>query len=197
MNHYLITIQYDGSAHRGWQRLANESDTVQGILENALSAYFKESIRITGSGRTDAGVHALHQYADFFCRASLNIQDTQFLTDFNNTLPSDIRVTGIRPVSAKFHSRKSAVGKIYTYYTVLSDKPDVFSRNYAYCPADTPFRLKNAELPPLSYSEMRTAADALCGTHDFTSFTSDKTPVNPMCAGLILSLLILSHCPPA
>lgn len=176
MNHYLITIQYDGSANRGWQRLANEPDTVQGILENALSAYFKESIRITGSGRTDAGVHALHQYADFFCRASLNIQDTQFLTDFNNTLPSDIRVTGIRPVSAKFHSRKSAVGKIYTYYMVLSDKPDVFSRNYAYCPADTPFRLKNAELPPLSYSEMRTAADALCGTHDFTSFTSDKTP---------------------
>ena len=80
MNHYLITIQYDGSAHHGWQRLANESDTVQGILENALSAYFKESIRITGSGRTDAGVHALRQYADFFCRASLNIQDTQFLT---------------------------------------------------------------------------------------------------------------------
>ena len=175
MNHYLITIQYDGSAHHGWQRLANESDTVQGILENALSAYFKESIRITGSGRTDAGVHALHQYADFFCRASLNIQDTQFLTDFNNTLPPDIRVTGIRPVSAKFHSRKSAVGKIYTYYTVLSDKPDVFSRNYAYCPADTPFRLKNAELPPLSYSEMRTAADALCGTHDFTSFEMSKS----------------------
>ena len=89
MNHYLITIQYDGSAHRGWQRLANEPDTVQGILENALSAYFKESIRITGSGRTDAGVHALRQYADFFCRASLNIQDTQFLTDFNKNLPSD------------------------------------------------------------------------------------------------------------
>ena len=86
MNHYLIAIQYDGSAHRGWQRLANEPDTVQGILENALSAYFKESIRITGSGRTDAGVHALRQYADFFCRASLNIQDTQFLTDFNKSV---------------------------------------------------------------------------------------------------------------
>lgn len=161
MNHYLITIQYDGSAHRGWQRLANESRTVQGILENALSAYFKESIRITGSGRTDAGVHALHQYADFFCRASLNIQDTQFLTDFNNTLPSDIRVTGIRPVSAKFHSRKSAVSKTYTYYTMLSGKPDVFFKNYAYCPADTPFRLKNADLPPLSYPEMRTARRCL------------------------------------
>lgn len=176
MNHYLITIQYDGSAHRGWQRLANEPDTVQGILENALSAYFKESIRITGSGRTDAGVHALRQYADFFCRASLNIQDTQFLTDFNKTLPSDIRVTSIRPVSAGFHSRKSAVSKTYTYYTMLSGKPDVFFKNYAYCPADTPFRLKNADQPPLSYPEMRTAADALCGTHDFTSFTSDKTP---------------------
>lgn len=128
MNHYLITIQYDGSAHRGWQRLANEPDTVQGILENALSAYFKESIRITGSGRTDAGVHALRQYADFFCRASLNIQDTQFLTDFNKALPSDIRVTSIRPVSAGFHSRKSAVSKTYTYYTMLSGKPDVFSK---------------------------------------------------------------------
>ena len=100
MNHYLITIQYDGSAHRGWQRLANESDTVQGILENALSAYFKESIRITGSGRTDAGVHALRQYADFFCRASLNIQDTQFLTDFNKTLfPPDF--TAAKAPSAK------------------------------------------------------------------------------------------------
>ena len=173
MNHYLITIQYDGSAHRGWQRLANESDTVQGILENALSAYFKESIRITGSGRTDAGVHALHQYADFFCRASLNIQDTQFLTDFNNTLPSDIRVTSIRPVSAKFHSRKSAVGKIYTYYTVLSDKPDVFSRKCA--------------PPPMP-----------CAAHTtLPALPQIKPPVNPMCAGLILSLLILSHCPPA
>ena len=79
MNHYLIAIQYDGSAHRGWQRLANEPDTVQGILENALSAYFKESIRITGSGRTDAGVHALRQYADFFCRASLNIQQNIYI----------------------------------------------------------------------------------------------------------------------
>ena len=60
MNHYLITIQYDGSAHRGWQRLANEPDTVQGILENALSAYFKESIRITGRSPLK------RQYADMF-----------------------------------------------------------------------------------------------------------------------------------
>lgn len=66
MNHYLITIQYDGSAHRGWQRLANEPDTVQGILENALSAYFKESIRITGSGRTDAGCPRTAPVRGFF-----------------------------------------------------------------------------------------------------------------------------------
>ncbi len=179
MNHYLITIQYDGSAHRGWQRLANEPDTVQGILENALSAYFKESIRITGSGRTDAGVHALRQYADFFCRASLNIQDTQFLTDFNKTLPSDIRVTSIRPVSAGFHSRKSAVSKTYTYYTMLSGKPDVFFKNYAYCPADTPFRLKNADLPPLSYPKCAPPPMPCAAHTTLPALPRIKRPVNP------------------
>ena len=128
MNHYLITIQYDGSATVAGSALQMNPIPFREFLENALSAYFKESIRITGSGRTDAGVHALRQYADFFCRASLNIQDTQFLTDFNKNLPSDIRVTSIRPVSAGFHSRKSAVSKTYTYYTMLSGKPDVFQK---------------------------------------------------------------------
>lgn len=174
MNHYLITIQYDGTAHAGWQRLADNPNTIQQILENALSGLLSETIRITGSGRTDAGVHALCQCADFYCKKEItpDILNT-FPAAMSRLLPDSIAVTSITVVGSAFHSRKSCVGKTYAYCTSLHLKPDIFARKYLYCPADTPLKLPHS--PVLDYEAMQTAAGLLCGEHDFHAFTSDKS----------------------
>lgn len=177
MYHYMITIQYDGSAHHGWQRLSAQPDTIQGILENALSDAMHEPVKITGSGRTDAGVHALRQCADFFCTTPISKNNQQeWIKQINTTLPADIRITGISTVSKAFHSRKSCMQKTYAYCISLSGKPDVFVRKYVYCPADTPLQIPDKTALTLDLAAMDTAAQLLCGTHDFSSFTSDKTP---------------------
>lgn len=175
MNHYLITIQYDGTTHAGWQRLADNPNTIQQILESALSKLFSETIRITGSGRTDAGVHALCQCADFYCKKDLPYDMlNQFPAAINSLLPDSIAVTSITPVSNSFHSRKSCVQKTYAYCTSLHLKPDIFARKYLYCPADPPLKLTHS--PVFDYEAMQTAAGLLCGEHDFHAFTSDKSP---------------------
>ena len=154
MNHYLITIQYDGSAPRGWQRLANEPDTVQGILENALSAYFKESIRITGSGRTDAGVHALGFALNF--HAETRIPPEKLPLAINQHLPPDIRVLCARVVPEEFHARYAAHTKTYLYRI----------HNH---PIDSPFDEKYYTRVPrhLDEARMQAAAQQFVGRHDF------------------------------
>ena len=154
MNHYLITIQYDGSANRGWQRLANEPDTVQGILENALSAYFKESIRITGSGRTDAGVHALGFALNF--HAETRIPPEKLPLAINQHLPPDIRVLCARVVPEEFHARYAAHTKTYLYRI----------HNH---PIDSPFDEKYYTRVPrrLDVDAMQRAAEQFVGKHDF------------------------------
>lgn len=174
MNHYLITIQYDGAAHAGWQRLADTPNTIQQILETALSKLLSETIRITGSGRTDAGVHALCQCADFYCKNKIaDGMINEFPAAVSRLLPDSIAVTSITAVNSSFHSRKSCIRKTYAYCTALDFKPDVFARKYIYCPADTPLRLTSA--PVFNHEAMQTAAGLLCGEHDFHAFTSDKS----------------------
>lgn len=193
MKQYLITIAYDGSRYHGWQRLTNQPETIQEIIENALSSYTSENIRINGSGRTDAGVSALAQTADFYCKC--NIETTTFLQEINQSLPSDIRITSIRsikPVSAQkaFHARKSAAEKHYRYSIALTAKGNPFTFKKVYNMTDVPIKLKESayhnnsgssctdkyRLPvvQLNTHAMRKCAEYLCGTHDFTSFTTDK-----------------------
>lgn len=174
MNKYLIQIQYDGLAHKGWQRLSDNPNTVQGIIEAVLSDYSGRKTLITGSGRTDAGVSAYGQCADFLCDMEL---DTQSLSDINKLLPETINIISIRKVEISFHSRKSCVQKTYIYRISLSSKCDVFSSKYIYntmnAPINNAFGAIENNQPDLN--AMRTAACVLTGTNDYSAFTSDKS----------------------
>lgn len=169
MFYYKITLSYDGSAYKGWQRLVNCPDTIQQSVETILSEYTGENIYITGSGRTDAGVHAIAQTANFAVSSPV-FQDT-FSKDVNAKLPADIRITSISQVSKSFHSRKSATDKTYAYCISLDSKPDVFSARYVYNPylknpsAHINFNIKLAQQ----------AASLLTGSYDFSAFTTDKS----------------------
>lgn len=175
MNNYLITIQYDGLAHKGWQRLADTDNTVQAVIESALSSITKSDIRITGSGRTDAGVSAYAQCANFTCNAEIN---ETHLHDINLLLPDTIRITSICKVPSSFHSRKSCKSKTYMYRIALTSKPDVFMAKYLYNPVNAPLSLSYNCMDNINIDldAMRNAADILTGTMDYSAFTSDKSP---------------------
>lgn len=180
MHHYIITVSYDGSSFNGWQRLSENDNTIQHIIEKTLSGLLLENISLRASGRTDAGVHAICQTADFFCR---HCPDDDLLYAANKELPKTIKITSLTPVSGNFHSRKSALSKTYVYALSLSPVKDVFGRKYVYSPADSPV---NTTIAPKNNStntdfnididKIRQAATLLTGTHDFSAFTTDKTP---------------------
>lgn len=195
MNHYLITIAYDGSRYYGWQRLKNQPKTIQGILENSLSNYMSEKIHIHGSGRTDAGVSAIAQTADFLC--SYNIEneaddsdtsetsEMSFLNAVNKTLPGDIQITSIRlldnsiPAQKHFNARKSAVEKHYRYTISLSSKTNPFNHKHIYNMIDAPINLnykRDFDYAYIDDDNMKQCVSYLCGVHDFSAFTTDKNP---------------------
>ncbi|MGW8325879.1 MAG: tRNA pseudouridine synthase A, partial [Desulfobacterales bacterium] len=112
MSNFKITIEYDGSAYHGWQRQASER-TIQGEIENALKTMTGNTITVTGSGRTDAGVHALNQTANFRCTTSLTPE--VFLKGLNSLLSEDIVITSCKIVPEKFHARYDVKSKVYQY----------------------------------------------------------------------------------
>ena len=122
MHRYKIVIQYDGSFFRGWQLQKNQK-TVQGDIENALMtiARSKSRIIVKGSGRTDAGVHAIGQVAHFDLDSKLT--DRELLRAINARLDKEIRVSQLTKVSENFHSRFDAISKKYHYLCSLSDNP--------------------------------------------------------------------------
>lgn len=162
--HYKCTTSYDGTNFNGWQRQGNTSNTIQYTIEQTLSDMFGEVIEIRGAGRTDAGVHAAGQVFDFFTGSHLELNS--FIYEINSRLPKTLQILDIEPVPASFHSRKSALGKIYEYHIDTRFVPDVFTRKYSYWAGDNQFSL----------GAINQAVPFLCGTHDFTSFTTDKTP---------------------
>ncbi len=156
---YCLTLCYDGTRYRGWQRLPN-ADTIQGRVESALSEIFGQPIEIDGSGRTDAGVHAQAQVASFAAPAMplRHIEEK-----LNALLPSDIGAVSLSYADERFHARLSATEKTYTYYIHNGKSPNVFARKY---------RVQISK--PLDLQAMREASDRLCGTHDFIAFCSNK-----------------------
>lgn len=109
MRNIKLTIQYDGAAYRGWQKLKDSDKTIQGKLENVLSKMTDEEINLVGSGRTDAGVHAENQIANFKTNCSMNLNDiVQYCNKF---LPKDIVVKTAEVVPELFHSRYNAKEK--------------------------------------------------------------------------------------
>lgn len=158
---YRMTVSYEGTRYRGWQRQQNTEQTVQSLIERALLEILNHKVLIQGSGRTDGGVHAFGQ------EASMNLEqeiDVSIVRDeLNKRLPDDIRILRLRRAENGFHARKSACGKCYEYYVDLQDKPDVFTRKYAF------------HFPHnVNLEEMRAAAQQLKGKHDFSSFTDLK-----------------------
>lgn len=157
---YRLTLCYDGTRYRGWQRLPDTGLTVQGRVEAALSELFGCPIEISGSGRTDAGVHARAQVASFH---GPERPLTPLLRQLRRLLPPDIGAVSLEYAADRFHARLCATEKTYVYRVWNSDAPDVFERRW------------RVPLPePLDFAAMERAASFLTGTHDFLAFCSNR-----------------------
>ena len=160
MKNYKITVQYDGTKYNGWQKQGNTQNTIQEKFENVLSRMCNNPVEIFASGRTDAGVHALSQTANFRCETVLS--ENEILNYLNSYLPDDILVTSIAVAGDRFHARLNAVSKTYEY-CIATQKPNVFERKYVFRTSETP-----------DIEKMKSAAKLLLGTHDFKGFSSVK-----------------------
>lgn len=164
MQRWKATVSYDGTLFAGYQ-VQPEGRTVQSEIESSLAKMHKgRPIRISASGRTDAGVHAIGQVIHF--DSPLNIAAERWQKALNALLPGDIRITGIESVESDFHARYHAQKKEYHYRLLTAAEPDVFRRHYAY---HFPY--------PLDVTAMEEAMQAFLGTHDFTSFSSARSAV--------------------
>lgn len=162
MNNYKFRVSYDGTRYSGWQRQGNTSATIQYKLEKAISDILREEVEVAGSGRTDAGVHAAGQVANFKTTQRLDLPD--FLARLNEALPEDISVEKITLASERFHARLSAKEKTYCYSIRNDVVSQVFLRKYEY------------KIPEhLDTEPMRAAANLMLGTHDYRGFSSGHT----------------------
>ena len=159
-----ITLQYDGSRYDGWQKQGNTDKTIQGKLEQILEKMAGQTVEVHGSGRTDAGVHAWGQVANFHLPASCAGMSAEELKAYlNRYLPDDIAVLSAQEAGTRFHSRLNAVSKTYCYRIETAAKKNVFERRYVYGLGE-----------PLDIASMRRAATYLTGEHDFKAFCSLK-----------------------
>lgn len=161
MRNFKIILQYEGTRYQGWQRQESTGNTLQGRLEALLGKMAGTKVEVHGSGRTDAGVHALGQVADF--KLETGKSAAEIMEYMNTYLPEDIAVIAIEEVPERFHSRLNARGKTYLYRVINSSIPHVFDRRFTWTVTE--------ELDP---DAMRRAARYLCGTHDFSAFTSHR-----------------------
>ncbi len=154
----LLTIEYDGTGFSGWQ-IQPQRRTVQGEIQHSLEKICGTRVEISGTGRTDAGVHALGQRASF--KGEFGIPTERMAGVMNNLLPGDIKILEAKEMPDSFHARFDAKGKKYVYKILNSTEKNVFMRNYFYC-----FER------PLDAGKMSEAAAFLKGTHDFAAFMS-------------------------
>ena len=157
MRNLRLDICYDGTRYKGWQRRGNDDNTIQGKIETCLSRILGEPIEISGSGRTDAGVHARGQVANFHCESTMHPQE--ILEALHRYLPEDIGIYSCKDVSPRFHARLNAKEKTYLYRLWTGEAPCVFERRYV-----TVLREK------LDVEAMAVAAEKLAGEHDFSAF---------------------------
>ena len=162
LSNFKIIIEYDGTAYHGWQRQKQDS-TVQQEIEQALSTMMSGPVTLIGSGRTDAGVHALGQVANFHCETDLTPE--VFLKGLNSLLPDDIVIKDCQLVDNSFHARYDAKSKIYHYHLLNRSLPAAIGRQYAWF-----IRRK------LDTAAMRSAASHIVGIHDFKSFEGSGSP---------------------
>lgn len=161
MRNIRLDICYDGTRYQGWQRLPGQQ-TIQGKIETALSRILDEPIEISGSGRTDAGVHAKGQVANFHCTNPMPCG--QILAELRRYLPEDIGIWSCKEASDRFHARLNAKEKTYEYRLWYASSPCVFERRY----------VAQIDTGRLDLELMQTAAELLAGTHDFSAFCGNR-----------------------
>jgi len=159
-----ITLSYDGSEFRGWQ-VQPGLPTVQGILADCLGRITGERVLPQGSGRTDAGVHALAQVASVSLESP--IPEWNLQVALNDVLPPAIRVTGVERVEGSFHARHSATAKTYRYRIYRENICPPFLAHYVY---HDPY--------PMDEDAMIAASEHIVGTFDFTSFAASDPERN-------------------
>jgi tRNA pseudouridine38-40 synthase len=162
-----LLLEYDGTRYHGWQRQA-DAVTIQGVLEAAVARLTGEAVAIIGSGRTDAGVHARGQVANFRTTSAIPLR--AFHQGLNSLLPRDIAVLSAAEAPPEFHARKSARAKTYEYRILNRPNRSPLNHHYAWWIA-----------PRLDLTAMAGAAAFLPGKHDFTAFrASGSDNINPV-----------------
>lgn len=162
MKNFKLTIEYDGSAYHGWQRQSTEP-TIQGEIEKALMSMSGQNITLIGSGRTDAGVHAYGQAANFICDTTLTPEI--FQRGLNSLLPPDIVITTCTAVPETFNARHNAKSKTYHYRILNRRLPAAIGRRYAW-----------HVNRPLDLEAMHLACRHIIGRHDFKAFEGAGSP---------------------
>lgn len=162
-----LILQYEGGNYHGWQRQKN-GVSIQGVIEEKLALIFGRQITLHGSGRTDAGVHALYQVANFFSDTSIPPESIK--NALNSLLPDDIYVKKAEYTVPEFHSRYSVKRKTYEYRILNTKEREIFLRRYTW-------HLKG----PLDFIAMRKCLAMIIGVHDFSSFrSSGSSNINPV-----------------
>lgn len=159
---YKLTIAYDGSRYKGWQRLGDTDMTIQSKIENVLFEMFYEPVEISGSGRTDAGVHAIGQVANF--KIDKDVMPKEIKEYLYRYLPDDIVVTSVKKVEDRFHARLSSTEKTYVYKIYNDFYHDPFTRKHSLHVQEH-----------LNLEAMRKAAQYFVGKYDFTAYTTAKS----------------------
>ena len=161
MKNYRLTLCYEGTRYKGWQKQGNTGQTLQEKLETLLGRLLEQPVEIAGSGRTDAGVHARRQVCSF--RAETDRSCEELLGALRAHLPEDIGAIALEEAAPRFHARLSCTGKTYVYRVWNSEAPNVFERRIV-CPFPA----------ALDLPAMERAAALLCGTHDFSAFCANR-----------------------
>lgn len=181
MPNIKLILEYDGTHYHGWQRQSKHL-TIQGALEITIWKISNEKVTVIGAGRTDAGVHATGQVANFKTRSRL--QPGAWQRAMNSLLPKDIVIKKTERVPDHFHARYHATSKIYKYHVLNRSYREVIGRQYQW-----------VVFPSLNLTWMRRAARLLSGKHDFSAFRAGgmtERTRSPICT---IHRLVLSHHP--
>jgi tRNA pseudouridine38-40 synthase len=161
MFNYRMTIQYDGTKYSGWQ-IQENALTVQEVLTNSIEKILQEKISLIGAGRTDTGVHALGQVANFLISKELDLYRLKY--SLNSVLPDDISINTIELTDEKFHARFSAKNRSYIY--LISNYKSPFFDRYSY-----------NLFSELNHDKLNELSSVLIGEQDFTSFSKNNPDV--------------------
>ncbi len=164
MSTWKVTLEYDGSRYSGWQEQRN-ARTVEGEVRAAIEGVLGAAVQIQGSGRTDAGVHALAQVAHLRVAGRVRVDARRLLREANERLPADIAILSIEPAPDEFHARHDAVLREYLYR--ISTRKNAFDKRHVWWVKQ-----------PLDVTAMAQAARTLIGRHDFRNFRAED-PARP------------------